>query len=170
MTTQKKRLRSWKKKTTHPCRRKTLFPWDQSICWTFDAEVWTVEAGHRRTGKKWVCDKHDKLTTRDNHNDGKKKNSHHSDISLRVLFDYGWEDAIPVGSTKVGGRTKGGNSILFSSDILDLKQNTGSWMQNIVVKERKTHNDVIHLIFLDLGRQVNVDLDLAHGILLFDSM
>lgn len=49
------------------------------------------------------------------------KNSHHSDVSLRVLFDDRWEDTIPVGSTKVSGRTEGGDSILFSTNVLDLK-------------------------------------------------
>jgi len=87
-----------------------------------------------------------------------------------VLFDDGWEDTIPVGSTKVGRRTKRGDSILFSTDILDLKSKYRGWMQDIVSCERKTHNDVIHLILLDLGRQVNIDLDFAHGILLFDGM
>lgn len=48
-------------------------------------------------------------------------NSHHANVSLRVLFDDRWEDTIPVGSTKVSGRTKGGDSIFFSTDVLDLK-------------------------------------------------
>ena len=87
-----------------------------------------------------------------------------------MLFDDGWEDTIPVGSTKVSRRTKRGNSILFSTDILDLKSKYRGWMQDIVSCEKKSHNNVIHLILLNLSRKVNVDLDLAHGILLFDSM
>jgi hypothetical protein len=36
--------------------------------------------------------------------------------------------------------------------------------------ETETHNNVVHIIFLDLGSEVDVDLNSVLGILLFDSM
>ena len=67
------------------------------------------------------------------------KKSHHSDVGLRVLFDDGWEDAIPVGSAKMGWRTKGGNSVLVSSDVLDLNRNTRVEYKTLLsMKEKRT--------------------------------
>jgi len=74
------------------------------------------------------------LLRRDHLND-----THHSDIGVRVLFDDGWEDAIPIGSTKMSRRTKRGNSVLVSSDVLDLKRHTEVEYKTLLfMKEKHT--------------------------------
>jgi len=73
-----------------------------------------------------------------------------SDVSLRVLLNDGGEDTIPVGSAEVGRGAQRGNSVLFSTDILD--------------------DDVVHLIFLDLSSEIDVDLDSTLSILFLDGV
>jgi hypothetical protein len=51
-----------------------------------------------------------------------KMGTYHSDVGVRVLLGDRGEDAVPVGSAEVGGRAQGGNRILFSTDILDLRR------------------------------------------------
>jgi len=74
----------------------------------------------------------------------------HSDVSFRMLLDNGWEDTVPVGPAEVRGRTQRGNRILFGADILD--------------------DDVVHLVFLDLGGKVDIDLNPSLRILFLDSV
>ena len=67
-----------------------------------------------------------------------------------MLLRNGTEDTVPVWTTEVGGRTQRGDRILLRTDVLD--------------------NDIVHVIFLDLGSQINVDLDAVLGVLLLDSV
>ena len=46
--------------------------------------------------------------------------SERPDIGLRVFLSDRAEDPVPVGATVVRGRTQGGDSILLSTDVLDL--------------------------------------------------
>jgi hypothetical protein len=53
---------------------------------------------------------------------GAKMGTYHSDVGVRVLLSDRGEDAVPVGSAEVGGRAQGGDCILLSTDILDLRR------------------------------------------------
>jgi len=67
-----------------------------------------------------------------------------------VLLRNGGEDFVPVGTTEVGGRTERGDGILLSADILN--------------------DDIVHVILLDLGSEVDVDLNAVLGVLFFDGV
>lgn len=44
----------------------------------------------------------------------------HSNIGLRVLLGYRSEHSIPIRSSEVSGGAKGGDSVLLSTNVLDL--------------------------------------------------
>ena len=49
------------------------------------------------------------------------KNTYDADVSFRVFVSDRAEDPVPVWSTEVSRGTEGGNSILLSTDILNLE-------------------------------------------------
>ena len=92
------------------------------------------------------------------------------------------EQSIPVRSTIVSRRTKESDSVFLSTNILDLykkkigiekkKNETKSVSHGVLQKKKKgtTHNDIVHIIFLNLTSKVNVDLDPTLGVMFFNSM
>lgn len=77
-----------------------------------------------------------------------RKVTYHTNISVRMFLGEGIEDTVPVGSTKVSWCPQRCNGILLSTDLLD--------------------NDIVHVVLLNLGREVNIDLDLVLSVLFFD--
>jgi len=71
-----------------------------------------------------------------------------TDIRISVLIRQSTKHSIPIRSTEMGRRSQTGNRITFGTDIL--------------------HQNVVHVVFLDLGRQIDANLDSVLGILLFD--
>lgn len=67
-----------------------------------------------------------------------------------MFLGDGAEDAIPVGPAEMSRSTKGGDRILLGTNILN--------------------DDVRHVVFLDLGRQVDVDLNAVLGVLLLNGV
>ena len=74
----------------------------------------------------------------------------HTDVRLGVLLRNAREHPVPVRTTEVRRRPQAGDSILLRADVL--------------------HNDVVHLVLLELLRQVDVDLDPVLGVLLLDGV
>ena len=60
------------------------------------------------------------------------------------------EHLVPVWPTKVCRRTQRGDRIPFGTDVL--------------------HDNVVHVVLLDLGGEVDIDLDAVLGVLLFDRL
>ena len=73
-----------------------------------------------------------------------------ADVGVIVLLCDAREDAIPVGAAKVRGGAEGSDSVLLRADVL--------------------HEDVRHVVVLDLGGQVDVDLDTVLHVLLLDGV
>ncbi len=71
-----------------------------------------------------------------------------ADVGVGVLLCDTRKDAVPVRAAKVGGRAEGGDGVLVRADVL--------------------HEDVRHVVVLDLGGQVDVDLDAVLRVLLLD--
>ena len=69
-------------------------------------------------------------------------------VRVRMLLGDARKHAIPVRPAKVCRRAQRRDRVLVSADVV--------------------HDDVGHLVFLDLRRQVNVDLDPVLGILFLD--
>lgn len=67
-----------------------------------------------------------------------------------MLVDDRTEHSVPVRSTEVSGRAQGGNCVLLGTDIVN--------------------NDVVHVVFLYLGGEVDVDLDTVLRVLFFDGV
>lgn len=71
-----------------------------------------------------------------------------ADIRLGVLLCDGAEHPVPVRTTKVCRRAEVGDRVFLGTDVLD--------------------DDVVHVLLLDLRRQVDVDLDPVLRVLLLD--
>ena len=82
--------------------------------------------------------------------DRKREKTYHSNVGLRVLLTERPKDTIPVGSTKVRRRTKRGDRVLLSADILD--------------------DNVVDFVVLQPGGKVDVDLDTVLRVLFFDGV
>jgi hypothetical protein len=67
-----------------------------------------------------------------------------------VLLRDARKDAVPVGAAEVSGGAEGGDSVLLRTDVL--------------------HEDVRHIVVLDLGGQVYVNLDAVLHVLLLDGV
>lgn len=83
-----------------------------------------------------------------------------------MFLAYGPKDAIPVRSTKMSRRTKRRDRIALSTDILNLCTSSAT----VRAEYGSTHKDVVHIVFLDLGSQVNVDLNPVLRVLFFERM
>ena len=67
-----------------------------------------------------------------------------------MLLGDGAEHPIPVGSTKVRRSSKGRYRVLLGAYVL--------------------HNDIVHVVLLDLRSQVDIDFNAVLSILLFDGL
>jgi len=74
----------------------------------------------------------------------------HTYIRVGMFVSDAREDDVPVWSAEVSGCTEGGDGVLLSSDI--------------------GNDDVVHVVLLDLSRQVNVDLDAITRVLFLDGV
>ena len=67
-----------------------------------------------------------------------------------MLFYDRAEDSVPVGPTEVRWGAERGDGVLLGTDVL--------------------HDDVVHIVLLDLCRKVDVDLNSVLRVLLLDSL
>ncbi len=74
----------------------------------------------------------------------------HADVRLGVLLRDRAEDAVPVRAAEVRRRAQARDRVLLRADVL--------------------HNDVVHVLLLDLRRQVDVDLNPVLRVLLLDGV
>jgi hypothetical protein len=74
----------------------------------------------------------------------------HAYVRFRMFVSDARKNAIPVRPAKVRRCTKRGDCVLVGADVL--------------------YDDVGHVIFLDLRRQVDVNLDPVLHVLLFDGV
>jgi hypothetical protein len=79
------------------------------------------------------------------------------------------ENLVPVRSAKVRRSAQGCNCVLLCTNVLNLLHETmvrTGWQ-----KERlATNNDVVHVVLLDAGREVDVNFNAVLGILLLDGV
>jgi len=74
----------------------------------------------------------------------------HSDVGVRMFVSDAGEDDIPVGSAEMGGCTKISDGVFLCSDI--------------------GYDDIVHVILLDLGGEVDIDLDTTARVLFLDGV
>ena len=72
----------------------------------------------------------------------------HADIRLLMFLRQASKHAIPIRSTKVGRRTETSNRITFRTDVRDV--------------------NVVHVVFLELGGEVDANLDSVLCVLFLD--
>lgn len=82
------------------------------------------------------------------------------------------EDPVPVRATVVRGRTERGDRVLLSTDVLDLfiEQASAGRPPSKRPIAGETHNDVVHVVLLNLRSQVNVNFNPVLGVLLLDGL
>lgn len=95
----------------------------------------------------------------------KSNTTHHASVSLWVFISDRFEHAIPVGSAIVGRCTQRCDGILFGTNVLNL--HCPSVMGGRITKEG-THNDVVHVVLLNLGSKINIDFNPILRVLFFN--
>ena len=85
-----------------------------------------------------------------------------------MFLSQGREHSVPVGSTEVGWGPQGGDRILLGTDVLDLTQKLEESPRTEGLEA--TYKNVVHIVVLDLGGQINIDLNPVLRILLFDGV
>ena len=103
---------------------------------------------------------------------GGKMGTYHADIGIGVLLRDRAEDPVPVRATVVRGRTERGDSVLLSPNVLDLfmEQASARRFAESTTTTRGTHDDVVHVVLLDLRSQVDVNFNPVLGVLLLNGL
>jgi hypothetical protein len=89
-----------------------------------------------------------------------------SDVRLGMFLRYTSKHAVPVRAAEMGRGAERGDGIAFGADVLDLDGTVRSGDDRV----DWTYEDVVHVVFLDLGREVNRDLDPVLGVLFLDGV